>query len=80
MSVMFHGYFKPNLWKMFAELGYFYRHICAKQVSKVMMPTLEKEITVLVYKMENVFLPGWFNTMQYLLVHLPWEDRVGGSM
>jgi hypothetical protein len=31
---------------------------------------------VLVCKMEKIFLPGWFNVMQYLLVHLPWKARV----
>jgi hypothetical protein len=77
MPVIFRGYFKPNLWKMFAELSYFYRQIYAKQVSKVMMQRLEKEIAVLVCKMETVFPSGWFNTMQHLLVHLPWEARVG---
>jgi hypothetical protein len=56
------------LWKMFAELSYFYRHICAKQVS---MQRLEKEIAMLVCKMETIFPPGWFNAMQYLLMHLP---------
>jgi hypothetical protein len=30
MSVMFCGYFKADLWKMFAELDYFYIQICAK--------------------------------------------------
>jgi hypothetical protein len=25
MLIMFHGYFKANLWKMFAKLSYFYR-------------------------------------------------------
>jgi hypothetical protein len=50
MLVMFRGYFKANLWKMFAELSYFYRKICAKQVSKVMMQRLEKEIAMLVCK------------------------------
>jgi hypothetical protein len=25
MSVMFHGYFKPDLWKIFTELSYFYK-------------------------------------------------------
>jgi hypothetical protein len=35
---------------------------------------------MLVCKMEIVFLPGWFNAMQHLLVHLPWEARVGGSV
>jgi hypothetical protein len=77
MPVTFRGYFKPNLWKMFVELSYFYRQICAKQVLKVMMQRLEKEIAVLVYKIEIVFPPGWFNAMQHLLVHLPWEARVG---
>jgi hypothetical protein len=37
MLVMFYGYFKSDLWKMFAKLSYFYRQICAKQVSKAMM-------------------------------------------
>jgi hypothetical protein len=71
MPVMSRGYFKPDLWKMFAGLSYFYRQICAKQVLKVMMQRLEMGIVVLVCKMETVFSPGWFNTMQYLLVQLP---------
>jgi hypothetical protein len=71
MPVIFRGYFNANLWKIFAELNYFYRQICAKQVSKAVMQRLEKEITVLVCKMEKIFLPEWFNVMQHLLVHLP---------
>jgi hypothetical protein len=73
MLVMFCGYFKVDLWKMFTELSYFYRHICAKQVSKVMMQRLEKHIVVLVCKMETILPSGWFNAMQHLLVRLPWE-------
>jgi hypothetical protein len=80
MLVMFHGYFKSSWWKMFAKLSYFYRQICAKKVSKAMMQRLEKEIAVLVCKMEIVFPPRWFNAMQYLLVHLPLEARVGGPI
>jgi hypothetical protein len=80
MPVMFRGYFKADLWKMFTELSYFYRQICAKQVSKAMMQRLENEIAVLVCKMETLFSPGWFNAMQHLLVHLPWEAMVGGPV
>jgi hypothetical protein len=36
-----------------------------------MMQKLEKEIMVLVCKMEKIFPLGWFNVMQELLVHLP---------
>jgi hypothetical protein len=78
MSVMFRGYFDADLWRIFAELSYFYRQICAKQVSKAMIQKLEKEITILVCKMKKIFPHGWFNAMQHLLVHLPWEAKVGG--
>jgi hypothetical protein len=45
-----------------------------------MMQKFEKEISVLVCKMEKIFSYGWFNVMQHLLVHLPWEARVGGPV
>jgi hypothetical protein len=78
MSIMFCGYFNADLWEIFAELSYFYRKIYAKQVSKSMMQELEKEIMVLICKMEKIFPLGWFNAMQHLLVHLPWEANVRG--
>jgi hypothetical protein len=78
MLIMFCGYFKVDLWKMFTELNYFHMQICTKQVSKAMMQRLEKEIAVLVFQMEKIFPPEWFNVMQHLLVHLPWKARVGG--
>jgi hypothetical protein len=71
MPVMFRGYFDADLLKIFTELSYFYRQIYAKQVSKSMMQKLEKEIAVLVCKMEKIFPPRWFNVMQHLLVYLP---------
>jgi hypothetical protein len=46
----------------------------------MMMKKFEKEIPVLVCKMKKVFPPEWFNAMQHLLVHLPWEARVRGPM
>jgi hypothetical protein len=45
-----------------------------------MMQKLEKKISVLVCTMEKIFSLGWFNVIQYLLVHLPWEARVGGPV
>jgi hypothetical protein len=68
MPVMFRGYFDADLWEIFIELNYFYWQICAKQVSKLMMQKLEREIMVLICKMKKVFPLGWFNAMQRLLV------------
>jgi hypothetical protein len=45
-----------------------------------MMQKFEKEILILVCKMEKVFPSGWFNVMQHLLVYLLWEVKVGGPI
>jgi hypothetical protein len=66
MLVIFRGYFNINIWKIFIELNYFYRQICAKHVSKVIMQKLEKEIAVLVCKIEKIFPTGWFNVKVHL--------------
>jgi hypothetical protein len=70
------GYFDIDLWKIFVELSYFYRQLCAKQVSNSMMQKFKKVIPILVCKMEKVFPLGWFNAMQHLLVHLLWKLRL----
>jgi hypothetical protein len=45
-----------------------------------MIKKLEKKIPVLICKLEKIFSPGWFNLMQHLLVHIPYEAKVGGPV
>jgi hypothetical protein len=62
--------------KALAELSFFYRQLCAREIKKEMMERLEKEIPMLLCKLEKIFPPGWFNPMQYLLIHLSYEAKV----
>jgi hypothetical protein len=78
LSVIFHGYLDDDVWTTLAELSYFYRQLCAKEIKKDMMEKLEEEILVLLCKLEKIFLPGWFNSMQHLLIHLPYKAKIGG--
>jgi hypothetical protein len=78
MPIMFQGYLDNVVWMMLVELSYFYRQLCAKEIMVEMMEMLEKEIPVLQCKMEKFFPPGFFNPMQHLLIHLPYEPKVGG--
>jgi hypothetical protein len=59
MHVMFRGYFDDVVWMVLAELSYFYRQLCAKEITVEIMQKLEKEIPVLLCKMEKFFLPGF---------------------
>jgi hypothetical protein len=70
LLVMFRGHLDDDAWMALAELSHFYRQLCAKEIKKDMMEKLEEEIPMLLCKLEKIFPPGWFNPMQYLLVHL----------
>jgi hypothetical protein len=78
LHVMFHAYLNDDVWKALDELSHFYRQLYAKEIKKEMMEKLEKEISVLICKLEKIFSPGWFNPMQHLLVYLLYEAKVGG--
>jgi hypothetical protein len=58
---MLWGYVHQDVWKTLAKLSYFYRQLCAKEIKKEMMEKLEKEIPVLLCKLEKIFPPGSFN-------------------
>ena len=80
LPVMFRGYLNDDVWSALAEVSYFYRQLCAKETAKEMMEKLEKEVPVLLCKLEKIFPPGFFNPMQHLLIHLPYEAKVGGPV
>jgi hypothetical protein len=61
LPVLFRGYFDDVVWMVLAELSYFYRQLCAKEITVEMMQKFEKEIPVILCKMEKNFPPGFFN-------------------
>ncbi|XP_040381108.1 uncharacterized protein LOC107304359 [Oryza brachyantha] len=80
LPVAFRGFLPENIWVCLAELSFFYRQLCAKELSKDVVQSLEQNIAVLLCKLENIFPPGFFNLMQHLIVHLPREARLGGPV
>ena len=64
---------------MLAELSFFFRQLCAKEISQTVAQDLEKATPVLLCKLEKIFPPGFFLPMQHLIVHLPSEAHLGGA-
>jgi hypothetical protein len=56
MHVMFRGYISEAVWKTLAEVSYFYRQLCAKEIRRDVMEQLEKEAPVLLCKLEKIFV------------------------
>ena len=80
LPVMVRGYLPNQVWQVLAELSFFFRQLCAKELSLTVIEEMEKMAPVLLCKLEKIFLLGFFNTMQHMLLHLPYEARMGGPV
>jgi hypothetical protein len=80
LPAMVRGYVPEHVWLVLAELSYFFRQLCAKELSRTAIDDLEKMAPVLLCKLEKIFPPGFFLPMQHLIVHLPYEARMGGPV
>jgi len=80
LPVMVRGYLPDNIWRVLAELSNFFRQLCAKELSRVVISDMEKVAPVLLCKLEKIFPPAFFNPMQHLLLHLPYEARMEGGL
>jgi hypothetical protein len=80
MPVMIRGYIPEDDWEVLAELSYFFRVLCAKEVSPTVIDEMEKQAPELLCKLEKIFPPGFFNPMEHMILHLPSEARMGGPV
>jgi hypothetical protein len=78
LSAKVRGYVPEHMWLALAELSYFFRQLCAKELSRTVIDDLENVAPVLLYKLEKIFPPDFFNPMQHSILHLPYEARMGG--
>jgi hypothetical protein len=79
LPVMVRGYLPDHVWQVLAELSYFFRILCAKELSRPLVKKLEDAGPVLLCKLEKIYPPGFFNPMQHMILHLPYEARMGGA-
>jgi hypothetical protein len=80
LPVAFRGFLLENIWTCLVELSHFYRQLCAKQISRESLLSLQENIAVLICKLEKIFPPGFFNPMQHLVIHLAHEALLGGPV
>jgi hypothetical protein len=75
---MVRGYVPEHVWLVLSELSYFFCQLCAKELSRTMIADFKRLTPVLLCKLEKIFPPDFFNPMQHLILHRPYEARMGG--
>ena len=78
MFVMFRGFIPEDEWLVLAELRYFFRVLCVKELSLDVVDDMGELAADFLCKLEKIFPLGLFNPMQHLIFHLPTEARMGG--
>ena len=80
LPVMVRGYVPDHVWQVLAELSNFFCQLCAKELSRTMVAEMERMAPVLLCKLEKIFPHGFFNSMQHMILRLPYEARWGGGL
>ena len=68
------------VWKPLAELSKFFRDLCSSVLRLDDLLLMEQNIVITTCKLERFFPPAFFNSMEHLPIHLPFEARVGGPV
>ena len=68
------------IWGSITELSQFFRDLCTTTLWESELIQMELNIPLILCKMERIFPPGFFDCMEHLPIHLPYEARVGGPV
>lgn len=80
LPVALRGFLASDVSSALIELGLFFRELCCKTLKLEILERLEKNIAVILCKLELIFPPAFFDVMVHLAVHLPHEAILRGPV
>jgi Domain of unknown function (DUF4218) len=78
--VAFRDFLPDYIWTLLTELSNFFRDLCAIELNVEHMEEFERNIVVTLCKLEKIFPPAFFDSMEHLIIHLAYEVKVGGPV
>ena len=74
------GYLKKEVFDALTELGHFFKQLCCKTLKVEEVEKMKSDIVVILFKLEMIFPPAFFEIIVHLAIHLPNEALLGGSI
>jgi len=69
-----------GIWDALMEISHFFRDICSSKLNVDHIERLKTNIIETICKLEMIFPPSFFDSMEHLPAHLPFEVKVGGPV
>ncbi|CAM8989544.1 unnamed protein product [Rhodiola kirilowii] len=80
MQISFKCFLPNKIWEAVSELCTFFRDICASALNIERMEHWQKNISVTLCKLETIFPPSFFDSMEHLPIHVADEVLLGGPV
>jgi len=80
IPLAFRDLLPKGIWDALTEISHFFRDICSSKLNVDHIERLEMNIIEKICKLEMIFPPSFFDSMEYLPIHLPYQVKVGGPI
>ncbi|KAL0307565.1 UNVERIFIED_CONTAM: hypothetical protein Scaly_2978600 [Sesamum calycinum] len=78
--VVFREMVPEHVWSALTEVSLMFQVLCSTTLDIRKVQELEDSVAVIMCNLEKVFPPAFFDSMEHLILHLPYEARVGGPV
>ncbi|XP_059635684.1 uncharacterized protein LOC132277860 [Cornus florida] len=72
------GFLDSDICNAIAELGLFFKELCCRTVKVDVLEAMERDIAIILCKLEMIFPPSFFDIRVHLALHLPREAIIAG--
>ncbi|KAG7568012.1 hypothetical protein ISN45_Aa04g008500 [Arabidopsis thaliana x Arabidopsis arenosa] len=69
-----------NVHLALSGVGAFFRDLCSRTLQKSRVQILKQNIVLIIGNLEKIFPPSFFDVMEHLPIHLPYEAELGGPV
>ncbi|KAL0412274.1 UNVERIFIED_CONTAM: hypothetical protein Slati_3817100 [Sesamum latifolium] len=80
IPIAFREILRKFVWSALIEVSLLFQIICSTTLDVVKVQELEDKVTTILCNLEKIFLPSFFDSMEHLIVHLPYEAHVEGPV
>ncbi|XP_049360639.1 uncharacterized protein LOC125825336 [Solanum verrucosum] len=80
VPIAFRELLPKKVWEALTEMSLFFRDVTSTVIREEDMVRLQQEIPEILCKLEHVFPPSFFDSMEHLPVHLAYEAMLAGPV
>ena len=80
IPLAFRDLLPKGIWDALTEISHFFRDICSRKLNIEHIERLQTDIIETLCKFEMIFPPLFFDSMEHLLIHLPFEAKARGPV